>query len=272
MRGPQWEWRCFFTIPHENPIRADGVNLLRHHKAVQSEPEVRTDVYVVSNGYIGAKLRGGSQLEVKLCMDRKDLSEAYQKVVLAVDGAELSHMVHSIDSALSSWENVVLADGQPASSPKHRCPLFPAEAQVGVAQGTLAMLMKLEKSRLYFMVGGQAVEQTDMCASYAWVPQGGASSPELSSLPWQQHPVQFRSFCVESVDLQMVRAGVKSVMAQISSDNQPESLANEEHCTAWLSSTCEANALRPGCGIFGYPSFVAELAASINNRNNGAEG
>lgn len=265
-----WEWRLFYALPGHD----DGGHSLRILDEERSV-ERRTDVYIAVSPSVGAKLRGESSLEVKLCTGRKNrLAERYEKHFPSrSSGVQAWQVVEAVDAFLARNSSRVVKPSETPADEIERCARL--EAGEGAAESVL--FVELAKERRTSRIKGCAFEETDVKVRLAVV---NKDSGALSDLDWKSVPTRFRSLCIEGGQAKGIYKAVGSIMS-----DQKAKFVDEEHVTTeemhdWLEALAESRPrietdgdARDGPqdefiqGIFGYPQFVAEFASKQSARS-----
>ena len=144
LAGGSWEWRCFYnTCTHGYP------NFLKSKTPVSTSPEKRTDTYFdFGVAQIGAKLRGNTNLEIKICVKADDECPGLEKWKKYIVGGK------SVDEVRSQAQELF---GAQLSTPKSVSPLLYFMFVTDTAK------VEVSKSRYKFLLKHHGVlEQTDL--------------------------------------------------------------------------------------------------------------
>jgi hypothetical protein len=223
-----WEWRFFAALEDGKSDSEDGFDV-RKKGSRSSSPERRTDIYLACgrSGAVGAKMRSGSSLEVKLrTAQKKRGAEHYVKRSLNVSSTSDRDSPWSIAEAVDAFvarQSAGIDDEAGADVPAVWC-VSPAEegrevtapkeeagtSESGGEGGPSVVLVALDKERVSFFRGGCALEQTDLVVRVAvcgrsqpFPPPSSSSSSDgnrgdSDSPRWTTLPVRYRSVSVES--------------------------------------------------------------------------
>jgi ribosome-associated translation inhibitor RaiA len=256
------EWRCF--VP-----KASTFDMLAAAGAGDSaeKKEQRSDTYLAVDETVGAKLRGGGQLEIKLRNNRKKrFCEKYKKHRIPSSTGTMSQQVGRM-LAGHDWE---------------------------ACKGTAAALetpvyVKICKTRLQVSFMGCVVEQTVVDGIEV---ECNGKTVSIDA--------EYKSFCVEGREPNDIYAAVDKLLGVVqrkgkkkknknnnkkcsdSEDREVEEEGGDEEGEETMDSTPDdyIQALQssgalgddPACGIFGYPAFICGIAEACAVLCDGDEG
>jgi hypothetical protein len=205
--------------------KAAGYDILAAAGVTGRKKEERSDKYLVVDASVGAKMRGGGGLEIKLRKERKKrFCEKYKKHRLQ-SSCDESSMPQEVAAFLEEqgWEGET---GLPIA------PIF----------------VKITKMRTQFLFANCAVEQTDI--NGIEITSGGKTVP-ISA--------EYRSFCVEG-STKAVYAAVDRLVAPMLEGDTYVQVLNRIGAVACAETGFAIQGADPATGIFGYPAFICGIA------------